>query len=76
MSMLTRHDSPLIEKMRPGHLANTGHPLAAHLESSDGLIWSVVRTCCKACPECGYRIPLADNNFLEHMDVYHSENPV
>ena len=44
--MLTQKSSPLIEKMAPGHLINRGHELVAHLESTDGETWKVVRECC------------------------------
>ena len=44
--MLTQKSSPLIDKMAPGHLANRGHELVAHLESETGEIWHVVRECC------------------------------
>ena len=38
--------SPMIEKMRAGHLLNRGHELVAHLESEDGELWHLVRECC------------------------------
>ncbi len=44
--MLTQKSSPLIDKMAPGHLANRGHELVAHLESTDGETWKIVRECC------------------------------
>ena len=44
--MLTQKSSPLIDKMAPGHLINRGHELVAHLESTDGETWKIVRECC------------------------------
>lgn len=44
--MHTQKSSPLIDKMAPGHLINRGHELVAHLESEDGVTWSIVRECC------------------------------
>ena len=44
--MLTQKSSPLLDKMALGHLINRGHELVAHLESTDGETWKIVRECC------------------------------
>lgn len=47
--MLTKeidYDSSFYFGMTVGHCARTGHDLVAHLESSDGEIWTIVRECC------------------------------
>lgn len=37
---------PLFDSMRRGHLIRCGHELDARLESTDGEVWNIVRSCC------------------------------
>lgn len=41
-------DTRLNRQMAEGHLARKGHVMVAHLESSDGEVWSTVYDCCLA----------------------------
>ncbi|QAU06417.1 hypothetical protein SEA_WHOSEMANZ_92 [Gordonia phage WhoseManz] len=36
----------LYRSMTSGHYNRTGHALRAHLASSDGEVWHIVRECC------------------------------